>query len=71
MELNGVANLHCIVDLAKAKGEISEDAFTEIKIQLDTLERYMIAHSGRDIKPYWHEVRDNKNLYKNNRGETK
>lgn len=68
--MNGVANLHCIVDLAKAKGEISEDAFNEIKIQLDTLERYMVAHSKKDsLKPFWHDVRDNKNQYPNNRGE--
>jgi hypothetical protein len=79
MELNGVANIQMILELQKMK--LSEGKLTvgdvvatmsDIEEQLDVLNRYLVAIQklNPEIKiPLWHEVRDNKQVYLNNRGE--
>ena len=77
MELNGVANLHLLVE--KLEGELKEyipysvpyqlamKDIKQMKKQLELLERYMIAldtlEDGEE-PPYWHEVRLNPERYR-------
>ncbi len=73
MELNGIANMLCILD--KYSDEIDSVVTRELKDQLDILERYMCAYrkAQNDNKPApeWSTVRDNRHLYPNNRGEVR
>lgn len=75
IELNGVANIHAILQLeADVKdGVVSMNLETiaSIEKQLDTMERYMLAYNDAINKgvetPFWHEVRDNPTKYPLNR----
>jgi len=79
IELNGVANIKILLDdLVRNAPNNDEVLIPAAKIyqQLDVLERYMVAIgqyiSHGDLKdtrpPYWHEVRENKELYPLNGG---
>jgi hypothetical protein len=68
MELNGVANMLCLLQLREMSGDhigsAEEVLIKRLRAELDTLERYMIA-CNKAIRtdegfPMWHEVRDNK-----------
>lgn len=79
MEINGLANIHMIID--GAEGDISPEVAKKIKEQLVHLERYMLAYDdhksnvslGASLdrlkivhtkdEPMWHEVRDNPEKY--------
>lgn len=80
IELNGVANIHMILDMAPFRHdsyrdpghyEMESSDMESIKKQLDLLERYMIAFSEHmnegTTPPAWHEVTANPNQYKTNR----
>ena len=75
MELNGVANMLQIVRMAEEDKQIDPKVAEELKDQLDVLERYMCAlRKAQDdgtYVPAWSTVRDNRNLYPNNRGEVR
>ena len=64
MELNAVANIQACLTLFK-DGLMSEEEFeTNIKIELDTLERYMVGigkilHNNNIRIPKWHEIKAN------------
>lgn len=75
MELNGVANLHLLVDelfdqLGDAVTREVKKTLGDIKDQLDVLERYMLAiqeaHNQANPTPAWHEVRDSRELFPTN-----
>lgn len=71
MELNGISNIQMLVDIMTDDKEISTKNRDKIMEQLDTLNRYM-THIGAKIQEhdieisYWHEVRDNKDMYPTN-----
>ncbi len=74
IELNGVSNLHLLLDeivSTHSSPEEKDQAVRNIKIQLDRLERYMIAYSdftnNGDAPPFWHEVLSNPTRYPTNR----
>ena len=77
MEINGIANLHIIVDgLYDKLKEAGQDTkysqdFIKIKEQLDLLERYMLAvkeaHDNMSQVPYWHDIKANKKVFPLNR----
>lgn len=74
IELNGVANIKLILDMAKADKAINPDLAASIDEQLLLLEKYMLAVAdhvasikagaygalivGQEV-PFWHEVRAN------------
>ncbi len=67
MEINGLANIHIIIDGAK-EGEVSPELAEKIKEQLETLNRYLINIATecqkKDVRyAPWHEVRDNPTKY--------
>lgn len=71
IELNGLSNLHILIDkIEEGFGQGHPDA-DNAKEQLVLLERYMIAYAeamnAGTKPPYWHEVRENPNLYPTNR----
>ena len=74
IELNGVANLLILLDnVEEEMCTITESQVVDMKEmrkQLDTLHRYMIAYnkainSQTDV-PKWHEVRESPSKYPNN-----
>lgn len=80
MEVNGVANIHLIVDAALEFGNMKEETADAIKSQLRLLERYMLAYADHCAskkagaygalivgveEPLWHEVRENPELFPN------
>ncbi len=83
IELNGVANIHCLLSLleenlsAPVSNGCSDACVAvnldSIKDQLDVLERYMLAYAravdNGITPPAWHEVRDNISLYPKNNGK--
>lgn len=75
MELNGVANMLCLINGAEEEKSIHPHLAYQLKDQLDILERYMCAlrkaQDDNTYAPTWATVRDNRNLYPNNRGEVK
>lgn len=85
MELNAISNLHLILqseecafttEIATDDGDttcqcIPLEQIENIKIQLDLLERYMVAYNkainnGTET-PQWHEIKANPKAYKLNR----
>jgi len=78
IELNGVANIKIIVDMAQQENLINPLTAASINEQLLLLERYMLAvadHAasikagaygaliiGQEV-PFWHEVRENPEQY--------
>lgn len=62
METNGLANIYITVNLALATDEMSLDAATKIRKQLELLERYMVS-IGDGHTPQWHEVLANPEKY--------
>jgi hypothetical protein len=78
IELNGVANIHLLVDQLAITSPEDLETFKQIKEQLVLLERYMLAvadHAasikagaygaliiGQEV-PFWHEVRENPEQY--------
>ena len=70
MELNGIANIAAIIEMALWDGKINEETYKEIQDQLDVLERYMLVASESLKKnkpiPYWHLVRDSRYKFPNN-----
>lgn len=75
MELNGIANMLCLINDAEMNSRMSSHDIHVLKDQLDILERYMCAYrKAQDdgtYAPTWSTVRENRNLYPNNRGEVK
>lgn len=73
VEVNGIANIYAILEMAKMEKKCPVVFDKEIREQLDIMERYMlaVADAGRTGKnpPMWHEVRENKDKFKNNRGQ--
>jgi hypothetical protein len=71
VEINGLANLHCIIQLHEMDGTIDKGLATSMRTQLDILERYMLelGRASRDgrVNAPWHEVRDNAANYPLNR----
>ena len=79
VELNGVANIHMIIqnmemELEDGNTDALAGNIQQIRNELDTLNRY-ITEIGRQVKyskdvkiPFWHEVRANKSKYKTNKG---
>ena len=72
IELNGVANLHLLVDKAfNDHVPMITQVEQYIKEQLILLERYMIAFSdsvsNQVEPPKWHEVRENPSKYPTNK----
>lgn len=75
IELNGVANIHVILQLeADVKDGVvtmNVETIASIEKQLDTMERYMLAYNdaiNNGVEtPFWHEVRDNPTKYPLNR----
>jgi hypothetical protein len=80
MEVNGVANIHLIVDAAVEVGTMNQYTASKIKEQLNLLERYMLAYADHCAskqagsygalivkveEPLWHEVRENPEQYPN------
>jgi len=72
MELNGIANIKMMVDLAVHENTESHTSITveladKISEQLDLLERYMLVIEERRVRgqaiPAWHEIRENKKCY--------
>lgn len=78
MELNGVANLLALLEMAQGGfgcdcvDQDEQEAWNNLKPQVELLERYMLAFSDAINKgeqpPYWHEVRDNPSKYPRNNG---
>jgi hypothetical protein len=84
MELNGVANLHILVDNLAEQYGIDSIRLEKIKEELDTLERYMVqakkdvespatilsgGSSKQSVKfTPWHIVRENKDKFPRNNG---
>lgn len=81
MELNGVANISMIIQMAKSLEKIDSDTAKDINEQLLLLERYMLAYADhkRSIKsgsygalivevdePNWHDIRENPQDYPTN-----
>lgn len=80
VELNGVANIHAIVQMMEMDiAETGHVTYTEmnkhlanIKEQLDLLNRYMtcINDINPELKaPMWYDVREHKHSFPNNKGE--
>lgn len=69
IELNGVANIHLMLDMMAPNEPMDVLEYkNKIKEQLDLLERYMIEYSKNpDIK--WHEIKANKSKFKLNNGK--
>jgi len=69
IELNGVANIHLMLDMMSPNEPMEVLNYkNKIKEQLDLLERYMIEYSKNpDIK--WHEVKADKSKFKLNNGK--
>ena len=79
IELNGVANILALIEMNISKN--TSTGLKEVNLygeevvallnQLDLLERYMLAYNDAILKqvqtPFWHEVKQNPNLYKTNR----
>ena len=78
MELNGIANLHILVDQLPIDNGEDLETYNKIKEQLDLLERYMLAvqdaikternnynndYARYEEIPAWHEVRENPAKY--------
>jgi hypothetical protein len=82
MELNGVANISLILEMAKNDNLVDPFVADQIKQQLALLERYMLAYQdyadsiksgaygalvvGKE-KPEWHEVRENPENFPTNK----
>lgn len=76
IELNGIANLLILLDMAEGGfgSEMPDDeqikAFEQLPTQIELLERYMLAFTDainkQEQPPYWHEVRDNPSKYPRN-----
>lgn len=70
MELNGIANILAVVEIAKESSQIDSKVADQIIAQCDILERYLVAvsecHRANKSVPYWHEVRDNTSGYRKN-----
>ncbi len=80
MELNGVANIDLIIRMAldentECHQSISVEVADKILDQLDVLNRYMTAIAKtmepehEELIPAWHEVREERHKYVNNKGE--
>lgn len=79
MELNGVANMLMLIQVHKQiHSDLAPETlvlFEKLEDQLDLLNRYMTAIGDllepehEELIPLWHELRDNRKKYKNNRGE--
>ncbi len=76
LELNGVANIHMLLDLEADESNdgrvaMNVETLVSIKTQLDLLERYMLAREeavkNNTDAPFWHEVRENPKNYPTNR----
>jgi hypothetical protein len=72
MELNGIANITMILQEALETGKIDAAVYGDVSLQLNLLNRYMIAYTDwtRDPyalalgrAPYWHEVREDFTKY--------
>ena len=66
IELNGVTNLHMILDMAYQDGKVDQTTYEYSKNELEMLERYMLAISDcykkeqegiANMIPYWHEIK--------------
>lgn len=70
IELNGIANMHAILDSRGDSATYEELVMIEkLKFQLNILERYLlnfrdVANEEADPAP-WHEVRENPERFKN------
>jgi hypothetical protein len=67
LELNGISNLHLLLD--QARPDMPTNAHNSMKEQLDLLERYIIevdtaAKEGRK-HAFWHDVIANPSAYPN------
>lgn len=85
MELNGIANLHILIDGLAELYCIDTVRLEKIKEELDFLERYMVQVSKDAQNPVeirsngftktavkltpWHEIKANKHLYPKNNGQ--
>lgn len=77
IELNGIANLLILIDLAnggfgcEAPFEEEIKAFDNLKPQVELLERYMLAFNNAinngERPPFWHEVRECPEKYPRNK----
>lgn len=75
MELNALANIGMVlqveVDVKDDQVTMNVETLNTIKNQLELLERYMLAYNKAiqtaTQTPYWHEVRENPNLFPLNR----
>lgn len=70
MELNGIANMLAIISMAEESSQIDATVAAELRDQLNVMERYLVAvsdcnRSGKQI-PFWHDVRDNRTMYRTN-----
>lgn len=71
LELNGVANIHMLLDLetdeSNGRVAMNQETVVSIKTQLELLERYMLAREeafkNNTVAPFWHEVRENPKSY--------
>lgn len=66
MELNGIANISAIIEMAKWDKKIDDKTYAEIHQQLDILEVYMKdvhkALKANQPVPKWHEVKQKLNV---------
>ena len=76
LELNGVANITMLLNMEADQSSdglvtMNAETLTSIKEQLVLLERYMLAReialTTNTEAPFWHEVRENPELYPTNR----
>ena len=72
MELNGIANILAIIELAKWDKKIDDKVYEEITDQCDLLERYLLALQrsmlGDGDVPKWHKVKASPSRYPTNNG---
>jgi hypothetical protein len=71
MELNGIANILAVAEMAKWDNKIDETTYNDILDQCDILERYMLAVRKAYVKgipvPKWHQVRDFRHKFPTNK----
>ena len=74
MELNGVANMNVILDLALMDAKIDLEYADLLRKQLVLMERYMVAASAHltlnvegEFLPAWHEIKANPLKYPTSR----
>ena len=62
MELNGLANIRVILDIAKESNQVTEEIYGDLLNQAILMEKYMIALQHiPDLN--WHEVREKPELF--------